>query len=149
MIYDSIANLAKYNGVFKTVADYLGSVDVNSLELGKYEIADGIMMSVQCYNSKPQNDKVCEVHEEKADIQYIYGGMEKMAFGQVVESDAKIPYNPEKDVAHHNAELTVDFIVKAGYFCAYFPGEFHKPGLCITEPKEVKKILVKINKELL
>ena len=144
MIFDSIENLKNYGDVFKEVAEFIVNNDLANLAVGKYEISDKAFVSIQEYMTKPQADTVCEVHKKYTDLQLILGGSERMLFATNTSNDPRFPFNEEKDVAHHTASQALECIVLPGWFCVYFPGEFHKPGLCITEPAAVRKALFKI-----
>lgn len=145
MIYDSIANLKLYGSLFDEVRAFIETNDIAALAAGRYEVADGIRVDIQDYTTKPKSNNVCEVHRKYIDLQYIVGGAEKMGFGLYIENEPVLPYNEEKDVAHHCAGHTTDCLVSGGWFCVFFPGEFHKPGLCVSEPMPVRKALFKID----
>lgn len=145
MIYDSILNLKQYGGLFEAIVRFIESVDMAAFAPGRYDVADGIYLDVQDIKTKPKGDNICEVHKKYIDLQYVVGGVEKMLLGTYIDNQPKIPYDEEKDVEHSAAGFVTELVVNAGWFCVFFPGEYHKPGLCVAEPGDVRKALFKID----
>ena len=144
MIFDSIKNLQNYGDIFKDVIAFIASNDLKTIALGRYDISGDIYVNIQEYKSKPKGDNVCEAHKKYIDVQYMVSGGEKMFFGTHTEMLPKKPYNEELDVEHNNVAHVTECQVLEGWFCVFFPGEYHKPGICLSEPTTVRKALFKI-----
>ncbi|MFP8215703.1 YhcH/YjgK/YiaL family protein, partial [Klebsiella quasipneumoniae] len=60
-----------------------------------------------------------------------------------------------KSVSWHHYQLcnAIDgeqsVILTPGMFAIFIPGEPHKPGCVITEPAEIKKVVIKVSANLL
>lgn len=146
MIIDKIEHCSLYkglNGKFEKAFSFLETTDFSQVDCGRYDIDENIFYIVQEYEARPMENTSLEAHRIYADIQYIYGGREKIGYAPLEGLTEKIPYSPEKDIAKYNGAS--DFTeLKAGMFAVYFPHEGHRPCLAVETGEKVKKIVVKI-----
>jgi YhcH/YjgK/YiaL family protein len=146
MITDNLHNSHLYtplsNGI-RRAFEYLQKTDLQSLPVGRIEL-DGINLYVmsQEYNTKLPEQGKWEAHRRYIDLQYITSGAERIGYapiGRLTLGD----YNPDKDF--QALAGTGDFItLSAGDFMLLFPEDAHMPGMAITNPVPVKKVVVKI-----
>lgn len=60
------------------------------------------------------------------------------------------PYDTEKDFCLYG-EVPGETLIRLapGMFAVFFPEDIHRPGLCESAPGTIRKIVVKIDQELL
>lgn len=80
MIYDLLANIGNYRGMNRNLdkaIDYLMTVDINTLPLGKTEIdGDRVFLQVMEARTHELTDESYEVHRDYMDIQIDIDGCE-------------------------------------------------------------------------
>jgi YhcH/YjgK/YiaL family protein len=147
MILDHLENAAFYGGLgerFRMAFDYLARTNFADVAPGRHEI-DGERVSalVQCYDTRPREQGVWEVHRRHIDVQYVAAGSECMGYAPLRSLAVTEPYAPEKD-----CELLAgngDFLTaSAGMFAVFFPGDAHMPCLACADPQPVTKVVVKV-----
>ncbi len=147
MIIDTLKNSALYQGLGPRIAaglNYLKSTDFSRLEPGKYEI-DGqrLFAMVQGYTSKPRHEGKWEAHRKYIDIQFIVRGVESMGYANLDALTVSQPYNDKDD--YLLLEGSGDFLTAgAGTFILFAPQDAHMPGLALTTPQPVIKVVVKV-----
>lgn len=150
MILDQLKNAKLYFSIGERIAkalQYLETTDFSNIEAGKYDIdGDLIYAVVSVYNTKPLSSAKWEAHKRYIDVQYVFSGKEKMG---VTSSDKVIPieeYNIDNDYAIYKGDGNYIY-VEEGSFAVFFPSDIHMPGLSVNIPKEVKKVVVKVQVE--
>ncbi|GGD47682.1 YhcH/YjgK/YiaL family protein [Paenibacillus nasutitermitis] len=137
--------------VLRKAIDYLAKTDLGMLEVGKYPIWGGDMFAlVMEIKTKGIADQPAEKHENFLDIHYLLQGKETI--GWKMQDDNCKPcqsYNPEEDFALF-AGLEEESLVKLkpGMFMVLFPEDIHRPGLTEAASSDVRKVVVKINRNL-
>ena len=113
--------------------------------VGKYDLENGVYVSVQEYTTKARSEAKYEAHKKFIDIQMILSGKELIAVSPIEKMTISDEYNEEKDfmLFHHNDECT-DYILEAGEFLILYPQDVHMPGVCVNEKSPVRKIVVKV-----
>ena len=113
--------------------------------VGKYELENGVYVSVQEYTTKARSEAKYEAHKKFIDIQMILSGKELIAVSPIEKMTISDEYNEEKDfmLFHHNDECT-DYVLEAGDFLILYPQDVHMPGVCVNEKSPVRKIVVKV-----
>ena len=113
--------------------------------VGKYDIENGVYVSVQEYTTKARSEAKYEAHKKFIDIQMILSGKELIAVSPIEKMTISDEYNEEKDfmLFHHNDECT-DYVLEAGDFLILYPQDVHMPGVCVNEKSPVRKIVVKV-----
>ncbi|MEP6677431.1 MAG: YhcH/YjgK/YiaL family protein, partial [Ferruginibacter sp.] len=81
MIIDSLANAAKYSSIhplFAKAFEYISSTDIKNIEIGKYEISDGLkaIFSNKVGMSAAESIAKFECHNRNIDIQLCIHGKE-------------------------------------------------------------------------
>jgi len=146
MIIDTLANGSQYVALhpgFKAAFDHLASIDLNALELGKYEV-DGVKYAVMAKDgaTKEAAAEKFECHDKNIDIQVLISGEETM--GWKSRNDCTSPkgeYNAEKDVLFYNDAAELYFTIKPGQFVIYYPNDVHAP---MIGDGFIKKLVVKV-----
>ena len=148
MIFDNLSNYAQYCDIkgLKEGFEFLKNADLKNLKDGSYKIdGDRIFANVQTLTTKPKEEKKWEVHRKYIDIQYVIKGFECMGFGLLEDfKNVIIPYNDTKDVEFLEGEKFSFVNVEEGNFTVFFPNDVHAPMLAVNNPKEIKKVIVKI-----
>ena len=156
MIFGSIQNLETDRCVLPAALvrglEYLRDTDFSKLEPGRYEI-DGtaIFALVQEYRPAPKEEKKPEAHRKYLDIQYVFQGSEIICYGlenrmnEVLED-----LLAEKDLLFFKSvQNEMDLILIEGMYVILFPQDIHRPGCRYGDGGQVKKVVVKISKDLL
>lgn len=146
MIIDTLANGSQYLALhpgFKAAFDHLASIDLNALEVGKYDV-DGVKYAVMAKDgvSKETAAEKFECHDKNIDIQVLINGIETMGWRSrndcITPKDA---YNAEKDVTFYNDVPEMYFTLQAGQFVIYYPNDVHAP---MIGDGFIKKLVVKV-----
>ncbi|BBT94037.1 hypothetical protein WP8W19C03_07310 [Aeromonas veronii] len=117
--------------------------------LGKTEI-DGL--NLFCLVSEdltePAADRRGEFHQQYLDIQLLLRGEEWIGVGphDYVSDGA---YHPHPDLWFVDDEQTSYLALQPGDFAIFWPGELHRPLCTFNQPAKVKKLVVKVHKDLL
>lgn len=124
---------------------FLKEHDLKTITKGKYPI-DGtnVFATVTEDPSKDFDKTNWESHRKYIDVQIVLEGEEKMGKWPVdkVTSVTK-PYDEAKDVANYTAPGKF-YIIPAGTFIIFFPGEAHRPNITPGGNKVVKKLVIKV-----
>ena len=147
MIYDKIDNLETYIGLFEGIRLGLEWLrDVNpAMEIGVYELSPKVRAIVSEYTTKEVNEYGYEAHKKYIDIQYLLKGTEKVCCLPIEQLIEAKPYSDEKDAAFYTTNNNpTELTLGNGYFAIFYPQDGHMPQLCVNEPIEVKKVVVKV-----
>ena len=149
MIIDPLANADKYTSVhplFAAAFEYIKSVDLATIEDGKYEISEGLraIVSTKIGMTAQESEAKFECHNQNIDIQLCIKGDETMGWKTRNECKSqKGEYNPEKDVMFYKDEPTMHFTLHANQFAIFFPEDVHAP---MIGENEIKKMVIKVKK---
>jgi YhcH/YjgK/YiaL family protein len=146
MIFDTLENANRYTGLghyLSAALKYLQETDLAALPLGRTDIdGDTLYVLVQDYTTKPVELGKWEAHRKYIDIQYLAGGSERMGFANLRTMQLG-EFDPEKDFQPMTG--SGNFVdVFAGSFVIFFPEDGHMPGLLVTVPEHVRKIVLKV-----
>jgi len=150
MIYDHIANAARYRALHPLIArgfDYLIALKPADFVPGKVEIeGDFLYAAAAEYQSKLREAGKWESHRRYADIQFVVEGEEQIAHAPISSLVAKGDYEEAKDRilyldAPQQGQL---FRYRAGWFAIFFPTDGHMPDLAVGIPSRVRKVVVKV-----
>lgn len=147
MITDTFQEGTKYSGLhplFRQAFEFLLSVDIRQLVVGKNTVADGLTAIYQRHPgiSKEQSCAEFECHNDHIDIQVCLSGSE--TFGWKPRGDCKQPngpFTPEKDLQLFLDEPDTFFQLHPGQFVIFFPEDVHAPGISAGE---IHKIVMKV-----
>ncbi len=145
MIIDSLENAEKYYSIhplFKQAFEWIKSQDLAAIEVGKFEIAEGLKAGVSNKEGYTAETAKFECHNNWMDIQVALSPTETM--GWSARSKVSNPageYNAEKDVIFWNDKPGTYFDLQFGQFAVYFPEDVHAPQI---GEGMIKKLVVKI-----
>lgn len=147
MIVDTLNNGSKYSSLhplFATAFEYLQGKDLNSLEDGKHDIAEGLKLIVSNGNGKTVETSLekFECHDQNIDIQICANGLETI--GWKPREKCNIPngdYNPEKDVRFFNDKPDMFFQLTNNQFVIFYPEDVHAP---MIGEGAIKKLVFKV-----
>lgn len=147
MIVDTLNNGSKYSSLhplFATAFEYLQGKDLNSLEDGKHDIAEGLKLIVSNGNGKTAETSLekFECHDQNIDIQICVSGLETI--GWKPREKCSIPngeYNPEKDVRFFNDKPDMFFQLTNNQFVIFYPEDVHAP---MIGEGAIKKLVFKV-----
>jgi YhcH/YjgK/YiaL family protein len=148
LVIDNIRNAGQYYSLgrgIEAALRYLESTDLVTAEIGRHDIhGDDCYALVQEYETKSPG--VWEAHRKYTDVQFIVSGEELMGYANLdTMKGTKITaeYEESKDVFKFEGEG--DFLhCYAGTFAIFTPHDAHMPTIAIAEPKQVRKVVVKV-----
>jgi len=147
MIIDSVQNAGKYASVhplFAKAFEYINSTDLASLEVGKYDIAEGLkaIISNKAGMTAEESTAKFECHNANIDIQLCIKGVETLGWKprQDCKSERE-PFNAEKDVQFYTDKPDMFFQLTDGQFAIFFPEDVHAP---MIGEGEIKKLVIKV-----
>lgn len=146
MILDSLKNAHLYFSVnprFEQAFEYLKSVDLMTLEPGKYPIdGDNIFLNMVERDLKCKQDAKLEVHNDYIDIQVVIKGVE--SFGWSERQDMKQPqaeFDTQKDIQFFDDEPQTYYTLKEGQFTILLPEDSHAP---LVGEGPIRKAIIKV-----
>lgn len=147
MIVDQIENKDLYSNLnpnIKKALDYLAETDFSETEAGKYEIdGENIFALVSEYKTKDLSQGKPESHKNYIDVQFVYSGEEFIGYAPLGNQKIVEPYNEINDITFYDCEQSLCLIQKK-MFAVFFPTDIHMPGIRVTNPVLVKKVVVKV-----
>ena len=145
MIIDHISNLSRYAGLgpnFASAARFLADHGADALPDGRTEIDGDNAFVNTSVNRLERTEMAWEAHALYADIQLILAGRERFGWSDEAEMD---PLDPERDFRTCRAEPKMSFVLEAGQFVIFLPGEPHSPGNPAEGlPEDCRKAVIKI-----
>ena len=150
MIYDKINNIELYKGLSEDIhlgLEFLKNATLD-IETGVHELSSRVKVIVSEYKTKEVNEYGFEAHKQYIDIQYLLKGFEKICCLPVEQLKETKPYSEENDAAFYTANTnSIELTLGNGYFAIFYPQDGHMPQLCVNEPTDVKKMVVKVRIE--
>jgi biofilm protein TabA len=145
------ANLP-FPAAIETALAYLRNTDFSKMETGRYPI-DGEQMFaiVQTPLTQTWDSGKPEFHARYIDIQYLFEGEELIGYAPANDTLAKTHDQlQEKDIAFV-APISGEsrLYLTPGMFAIFYPGELHKPCRATNQAMAIKKVVIKIAKELI
>lgn len=149
MIYDDRSHLALYRGLsprFDLALAYLEKTDFTGLPAGKYAIDGGAVFALMQEPLTAERSRCrWESHERYIDIQYLVAGREQIGFQNAGVLSVAEPYDAGRDIAFYKDNGKGVFIpLTPGTFAVCFPHDAHMPLVCMENPGQVRKVVVKI-----
>ncbi|MBI2272723.1 MAG: YhcH/YjgK/YiaL family protein [Bacteroidetes bacterium] len=148
MILDSLSNAGKYAGLnplFAKAFAYINSVDLASLEVGKFDIDGenlrGIVSDKNGVKAEESTAKF-ECHNAHIDIQVCIRGKETL--GWKLRNTCVAPrgeYNAEKDVLFYDDAPDMFFGMTDNQFAIFYPEDVHAP---MIGDGPIKKLVIKV-----
>lgn len=134
MIVDDVSNLSRYASAIprlEVVARFLAGLDLAALKPGRHDIAgDDAYMNVMEYATVPESERKWESHRKYIDVQIVLRGSESIGYCPASSLGDDGAYSAEHDAVIYGGDCepcTRLFVPERG-FCAFFPGEAHRPG---------------------
>ncbi|MHA1793741.1 MAG: YhcH/YjgK/YiaL family protein [Promethearchaeota archaeon] len=157
---DHLKNWGIYKSISRAFAPAFNwiekAIEKDVLDNGKIQIQEGITAIIDSYQPKTAREGMFEAHRKNMDIQLLVEGNEYIYWSDHISKGEHTPYSPEKDIEFYKVDLKTTentrLLVKKATFVILWPGEWHMPCISIHEKKpgkEVKKIVVKIQKHVL
>jgi YhcH/YjgK/YiaL family protein len=149
MIVDTLANAHKYASIhplFATAFEYINSTDIANIEIGKYEIAEGLKAIFSDKKGMTATESIAkfECHNKNIDIQFCINGKETI--GWKPRQSCIIPkgeYNTEKDVCFYDDAPDMYFQLTNGQFAIFFPEDVHAPMIA-ADDNSIRKLVIKV-----
>ncbi len=147
MIIDSLENASKYTGLhplFAKAFDYLNCTNLNAVEEGKFEIAEGLKAIMSAKNGKSVDESLekFECHKKNIDIQFCVSGTETIGWKPLAKcQNVKAEYSDEKDVAFYDERPDMFFQLTDNQFVIFFPEDVHAP---MIGDGLIKKLVLKV-----
>jgi biofilm protein TabA len=149
MIIDTIENASKYSSIhplFAKAFEYIAATDLANIEIGKYDIADGLKAIFSDKNGMSAAESIAkfECHDKNIDIQLCINGKETIGWKPRQNCTApKGEYNAEKDVSFYNDAPDMYFGLTNGQFAIFFPEDVHAPMIAADE-HSIRKLVIKV-----
>ena len=149
MIIGKLKDLNRYFGLSKNIDDaisYVLNTDLLSLELGRYELSEGVIVNRQQYYGK--TDPFAESHRDFIDLQIVLKGKEKMGYADLSNLTVRVmeDYNPDIDLAKYYVDDGCYYEMSEDSFALIFPEDIHRPGMKVDD-NIIEKVVVKIKVE--
>ena len=149
MIFDTLENLPKYAHLIaglEEVIRCLKEENLASKPAGSYETKDARcrynITEYETTESQPY-----EKHRFATDVQVMLKGSEKMGFSTDAECGPFGEYDTQKDVSFSQGKDLLTCAASEAFFVVFFAGEAHRPGLPLTRPEKVKKVIFKLRSD--
>ena len=149
MIFGSIRNADRYarieplGKVLQLLKDY-SPADF----LGEKRVIDGerLFLLHAAYETEPVELGLMEAHRKYADVMLMLEGEEAIYVKPTQElAELTKEYDPACDALLAKVDADAAKIVLApGRFVVFFPEDAHCPACCVTEPRQVKKVIAKV-----
>ncbi|WP_217595996.1 YhcH/YjgK/YiaL family protein [Cohnella sp. GbtcB17] len=131
---------------------FLRETDFRSMQTGRIEL-DGERMYALLSESvtRSPEEALGEAHGLYADVHYVLDGAERMGFapgadGTSVKQDL---LKTEDVVLYDRLGQESCLYLSKGMYAIFLPGEIHRPGIYIEAPASIRKVVVKIRRDLL
>lgn len=154
MIIDRLENFEQYHfkAAWRRVFAFLETLTPDSPDM-KYAIdGDDIFAIVMSYNTTAPETGVFESHRNYVDIQTVIVGGEGFECAFSGDLSVATPYDASRDAVFYKRTSPGETRVNLfpGTFVMLYPHDAHMAGLMIgAESEPVKKVVVKVRKELL
>src|SRR5690606_36761604 len=133
MVIDSQKNAHRYTDLhtlFKKAFEYINSQELDNLEVGRYEIADGLLAIASNKEAMTQEESSAkfECHNKNIDTQLCIKGEESIGWmPRGDRKDQRSDYNEEKYVLFFNDSPDMCFGLRYEQFAIFFPEDVHAP----------------------
>lgn len=155
VIYSSIyskVSIGAQSEIIAEAIEFLSKTDFSTYDDGEYEISgrDKFFQVRDIETSSVENCRP-EVHRKYIDVQFLYRGKERIG---VVPDKGSYPVSEDllaqRDILFYESVDGETFInMSVGDYCVFFPGDVHRPGCEKDGSSLIRKIVYKINVDLL
>ncbi len=143
---DSIEKYASLHPLFAQAIAYIKSTDLNNVEIGKYDIADGLKAIFSDKNgvTAAESDAKFECHNKNIDIQVCIRGKETIGWkSRGTCTQLKGEYNAEKDVSFYADAPDMYFGLTNNQFVIFYPEDVHSPMINVDD-QPIRKLVIKV-----
>jgi len=136
--------------VWQSVLDWLRQMPVSIAE-GVYELrCRDVYVTVQSYATTPRAQCRFESHRDYVDLQYCITGGEIIEWTPTAELTAQTTFDSDKDIQFYQLP-TEGFAIRMvpGRFAVFAPEDGHSPKISDGVHPQVKKLVVKVRRNLL
>jgi len=148
MIIDLLCNCGNYEAVHKRMKiafHFLQTTNLYTLASGRHVIDDDdIYAIVQEYETLDAATEEMESHKKYIDIQYMIRGTELVGHAFLKDQEISKEYSSENDFMQYADAPSFFTKMEEGTFMIFFPTDLHMPCIRISEPAQVKKIVIKV-----
>lgn len=148
MIIDSLLNAEKYfcvHPLFAQAFEYIKSQNIESMEVGNYEIDGDKLRSIISNNpgkTVAESTSKFECHNKHIDIQVCIKGKEQIGWKPRKScTQPKGDYNEAKDVLFYDDAPDMFFQLTNLQFAIFFPEDVHAP---MIGEGNIKKMVIKV-----
>ncbi|WP_339002651.1 YhcH/YjgK/YiaL family protein [Fusobacterium polymorphum] len=149
MIYAELKDIKIYKGINKNLdkaIDFIAEKKYLNPSFGK-NIVEGDTIYFNCPEKPITRENIgleLEYHKRYADIHIVLEGEEVIAYSPFEDCVETKSFNPEEDYALMKGKTQVELIMNTKNFLIIFPEEPHLALLKVDTPKEIKKIIFKV-----
>ncbi|WP_028551250.1 YhcH/YjgK/YiaL family protein [Paenibacillus sp. UNC451MF] len=141
-----------YAPILRKAIDYLRMTDLDNADIGTYRLLGEDMVAlVQQANTVVSLERKSEHHAKYIDVQMVVAGEEIHVVAR--QSELNVPVEDQlndKDYAlYETVENEFELLLKPGMFVIYFPDDLHRPACSPAGGTVTKRVVIKINKDLL
>lgn len=155
MIYDSWENIGIYRRLMPDAVEAMQEFMRNArpdMEEKTYPLlGEELKASVFSYRTRALADSVFEIHRQCIDLQTVLAGCEINYCGNLRLLKPRMEFDSAGDYQLFEADLTdaARMLLTPGRFAVYFPDEPHLTALANAAPEKVKKVVFKINHQMM
>lgn len=141
----------QYPAYIQKGLEFIRQSDLLALQPGRIELDGDLMFAlVQEVDTQPWEQMRPESHRTYVDIQFLVSGTERI--GVIQHSDGLTVIEDllaERDIVfyEHSGEES-SLVLRPGQFAVFYPSDVHRPCCRVKESETIKKIVVKIHKQL-
>ncbi|MGP6147328.1 YhcH/YjgK/YiaL family protein [Jeotgalibaca sp. A122] len=147
MLYSTLQDYNEKDYIkVQQVLAFLKTLDLKELELGRFEIGEGIFANVMEYETSNINERQFESHRNYLDIQYVISGTEEIHVSPYTNYEEAVPYDLANDLELlEEPHAYAKFILNENEFVVMGANEPHRgAGMVDGMPVKVRKLVVKI-----
>lgn len=115
-------------------------------ESQKHELAGGVFVIEQAYETKPRAEGFFESHRKYVDVQVVVDGDERMEVADLARATVRQPYQEERDlIVYEDVADASALRLHAGEVAVFHPADVHMPSLRAgAGPVVVRKAVLKL-----
>lgn len=125
--------------------EFLSVFSPDMFEDGRVELAGGVYVNIESYQTQERCKRRFEAHRKYIDIQYMIEGEELIAVAPISELTISEPYDEKRDIEfYENSVNGMDYALHSGEFQIFKPGEGHMPCIALNGINKVRKMVIKV-----
>lgn len=141
-----------YPKVIEQALAYLQAHDFTTFKPGSYDLIGRKMYAnVDVVMTKPYEETKVEGHKDYIDVQCLIVGEERMEYLRNCGNYEPVEAYDDKDVYFYDPTLGGEaaLTVKPLDYAIFYPGDLHRTLIAPAEGMEIRKVIVKIHRDLL